>query len=639
MKQLLYYTRKPIDSKYYDARIAYSMHLAIQADAAEADAMQTDAAQADGIQADAKRFVPLNHNSGVLFALATENEDGSLNPKCIKSPYIFELKDKTYGITAIRTDGEGERDPESRGSIVIFESVDLIKYKETGLVRLSDDYVKNAMCTYDAQEDCYVIKWCGDDDKWHESKLKEYAPSDLRDAYKDIAVPKNALSAGDESMGDTRDVNDSESIGDTPGIKDIEGINERGIISIPDDIADRLVKKLTPAVHTDTIIVSEIKAKNMEELNKVRARAVYSDGTSALKRVDWDVSGADFDTPGEYEITGKLHRDHFEFPVAYNRADPCITRWNGKYYFIATNDADGNHSLYVREADSIPHLTAAEEKLILDSEMYDYAKGLLWAPEFHEIEGRLYIFLALTSGEFFCEESHIMELRKGGNPSNKADWSAPKRVVKKDGSDICEAGKEITLDMTCFMWQDEYYVVWSQRQFVPKDLGAWLYIARLDRNKPWQLLSDPVVLSKPDYGWANNHTFVDEGPFALPFDDRLVLTFSSAAVDTSYVVGMLTIDKGKDLLVRSNWEKTNYPILTSRSVPGEFGTGHNAYVIDEYGDIWNTYHARPGVDGVRSSGIRRVHFDIDNLPVLDMIEENDVSEDHMEVKCRLIVAE
>ena len=269
--------------------------------------------------------------------------------------------------------------------------------------------------------------------------------------------------------------------------------------------------------------------------------------------------------------------------------------------------------------------------------MYDYAKGLLWAPEFHEVEGKLYIFLALTSGEFFCEESHVMELCEGGNPSHKEDWSAPKRVVRKDGKDICEMGKEITLDMTCFKWQGDYYAVWSQRQFIPKDLGAWLYIAKINPREPWKLLSEPVILSKPDYGWANNHTFVDEGPFALLSDDRVILTFSSAAVDTSYVVSMLTIEKGKDLLVRENWEKNNYPILTSRSVPGEFGTGHNAYVTDEYGDVWNTYHARPGTEGVRSSGIRRVHFDIDSLPILDMTEDLDVSPEFSEVCTKLII--
>lgn len=418
---------------------------------------------------------------------------------------------------------------------------------------------------------------------------------------------------------------------------DIEGAVDCNVIEVSDDIADRLVKKLTVPKHIGNKVSESIKVTCREELDNVRVQALYSDGTCASKRVDWDICGIDFAKPGEYDIKGNIHKDHFEFPVAFNRADPCIAFWNGKYYFIATNDADSNHSLYVREADTIPELVGAEEKLILDSDMYDYAKGLLWAPEFHEVEGKLYIFLALTSGEFFCEESHVMELCEGGNPSHKEDWSAPKRVVRKDGKDICEMGKEITLDMTCFKWQGDYYAVWSQRQFLPKDLGAWLYIAKLNPREPWKLLSEPVILSKPDYGWANNHTFVDEGPFALLSDDRVVLTFSSAAVDTSYVVSMLTIEKGKDLLVRKNWEKNNYPILTSRSVPGEFGTGHNAYVTDEYGDVWNTYHARPGTEGVRSSGIRRVHFDIDSLPILDMTEDLDVSPEFSEVCTKLII--
>ncbi|MBP5533288.1 MAG: family 43 glycosylhydrolase, partial [Lachnospiraceae bacterium] len=183
----------------------------------------------------------------------------------------------------------------------------------------------------------------------------------------------------------------------------------------------------------------------------------------------------------------------------------------------------------------------------------------------------------------------------------------------------------------------KWYAVWSERQFLPKDLGAWLYIAELNPEKPWMLAGEPKVLSKPEPGWANNHTFVDEGPFALPTENRLYLTFSSAAVDTSYVVGLLQIEKGKDLLDRKNWRKTEYPILTSRSVPGEYGTGHNAYMTDADGTIWNTYHARPGTEAPRSSGIRRVHFDMDGDPVFDMTEDLDINPIFGIVKTRLII--
>lgn len=133
--------------------------------------------------------------------------------------------------------------------------------------------------------------------------------------------------------------------------------------------------------------------------------------------------------------------------------------------------------------------------------------------------------------------------------------------MKRDGSDLCEAGKTISLDMTCFFWEEKWYVIWSQRQFVPKDLGAWLYIAELNPDEPWKLATDPVILSKPDYGWGNNHTFVEEGPYALVSNGTLYITFSAAAVDTSYVVSYLTIEAGKDLLKPENWRKNNYPIL------------------------------------------------------------------------------
>ncbi len=593
MKDILCYTRKPIDEFYYDPKLAYSMHLALGEEG---------------------KFQALNHNSGVLFAKATENEDGSLNAKSIRNPYLFVMRDGTYGVLAVRVDGDGGEDVESTGKAIFFTSHDLLEYKEEGLLPLCEGAVDRVVCSYDPGKEMYEISWCQSDKQWYRAELKHIECMDKR--ITGVKVDELILPAVET---------------------EIEGAVAGNVISIPDETAKRLQQKLQPPRHIKTEVPEEVQAASREQLELVWARALYSDGTEALKRVDWNMDSIDWSRPGVYEVEGKLHQDHFPFPMAEDRADPCITYWNGKYYFIATNDADKNHTLYVREADTIPGLVEAKEHLILDSDTYDYVGNLLWAPEFHEIKGELYIFLALTPEEFFGEESHIMKLKEGGNPSRKEDWSEPKRVVRSDGSQLCEAGKTITLDMTCFFWEGDYYVVWSQRQFLPKDLGAWLYIAKLNADEPWKLLSEPVLLSKPEYGWANNHTFVDEGPFALPQEERLILTFSSAAVDTSYVVGIMTIDRDKDLLDPKNWKKGNYPIMTSRSVEGEFGTGHNAYVVDEYGDVWNSYHARPGIHGERSSGIRRVHFDIDGLPVLDLVEEQDVSEEFSRVRTKVVV--
>ncbi len=600
MAYLLNYTRTPVNEFLYDPKLAYSMHLALGRDGRE--------------------YQPLNHNSGVLFVKATENEDGSLNAKSLKNPWLFQTGDGKFGVAAVRICGEGEEDEESKGSVVFFTSDDLLEYQEIGLLKLGKEYIEEVFCTYVHREQFHLV-WKDKTGKWFQAMLSDLCDLQLMEEPK---VYENI---------EERDIRGMESLTD-PGI---EGAVCHNVIEIPEQTAERLRKKLLTPVNTGIQFPQQIQASNLEQLQQYRAEAVYSDGSAAHKRVDFDLSQVDFGKKGVYEITGKIHQEHFEFPVAFNRADPCIGRWNGKYYFIATNDADGNHSLYIREAESIPELVEAEEHLILDSNTYPEIGGLLWAPEFHVIHDRLYIFHAATPGEFYFEESHVMELKEGGDPICSQDWSRPKRVVKKDGTHICEAGKEITLDMTCFEWQGEFYAVWSQRQFLPKDLGAWLYIAKLNDKEPWKLLTDPVILSKPEYGWANNHTFVDEGPFALIRGDRLFLTFSSAAVDTSYVVGLLSIEKGKDLLNRENWKKKNYPVLTSRSVEGEFGTGHNAYVEDEDGNVWNTYHARPGIDGVRSSGIRRVHFDRDGEPVLDLTEAVDVSEKYRTVHTTLTV--
>ncbi len=491
-QKLIIYTRVPSKELYYDPRLAYSMHMAY---------VENGKAGA------------FNHNSGVFFAKATENEDGSLNPKSLIKPYVFVEKD-SFTIVATRIKGDGGEDYEDTDKLLVATSTNLIHYTE---LPMSDKY------------------------------KEAYAEAVAREADK-LSEDGEQVTCEDGTID----------------LSNLEGVVFAQILEVEDGIMDYLKKKLCPMV-------------------------VEADGPV------------------------------FNNPIAINRADPDVCIYNGKYYYIATNDADDNHTLYVREADRLEDIPTAEEHLILDSDMYEEIKGLLWAPEFHEVNGKLYIFHAATRGEFFAEESRLMELKEGGNPKNAADWTKPRRIVKMDGSELAEEGKEITLDMTCFQWENEYYVIWSQRQFLPKDLGAWLYIAKLNPEKPWMLASEPVVLSKPDYGWGNNHTFVEEGPFALMRGDVLYITFSAAAVDESYVISYLKINRGQDLLKPELWYKNNYPILTARSVTGEYGTGHNAYVIDPQGRVWNTYHARFGATAPRSSAIRQVFFDVDGAPVLDVV--------------------
>ncbi|MCC3372027.1 family 43 glycosylhydrolase [Cohnella sp. REN36] len=590
---ILCYTREVQNEQIYAPKLAYSMHLAYSEDG--------------------KRYRPLNHNSGVLFALATENPNGSLSAKCLRHPYLFRMADGAYGVVAVRTEPDGGPDVSSRGSVLLFVTEDLLQYRELGLLNLKGDReIRDVKCEYDAANGNYIVHWSDGNGNAYRNVIADLASLNGASAPE----PAEPFAVGGISA-------------------DIEGIVPRNAISVTPEVAERLVRKLTVPTNIRNEVPERVVAQSEAELNAIRAIAVYSDGTKAEKPVDWRATEIDWNRPGTYRIAGRIRQDRFPFPVAPHRADPCIAKWNGKFYFIATNDADGNRSLSIREADTIPELIAAEETPILNTEMYDHLKSFLWAPELHAIGGELYLFHAGSTGEFIHIQSHVMKLKKGGNPVAASDWEAPVRVVRRDGSPLFEAG--ITLDMTVIQWKERVYAVWAQRQLVPDDLGSWIYIAETNPGEPWKLRTDPVLLSRPEYGWANNRTFVDEGPFALITDRKIFLTIAGALVDATYCVGLLSADPEADLLDPANWIKRNYPLLTSRSVPGEYGPGHNSYVTDDDGVIWNVYHARTGIDEPRCSGLRRVHFAADGEPVLDLTEGRDVAPERAEVSMVVVV--
>lgn len=586
--EILCYTREPKEDIIYANRLAYSMHLAWKDKNGE--------------------FIPFHHNEGLLYAKAVSREDGTLTAKSLKNPWIFAGENNVYGVVAVRTEAEGEDDKESEGCVLVFESKDLVHYQEIGLLRLQQSgFIKETRCMFDRNTGKYQIFWTGEDGAWKKASGNPFEQKELQ--AENFAVQE--IADGDRQNATVR--------------RKIEGICPSNSIEIPDGLGNYLVKKLMlpecREIHAE-LDGREIPADMPvpeEKLQSIKAKASYSDGADVIRKIDWEKieNGA---------AKGRVHQEHFPFPFAENRADPCCMYWKGKYYFIATNDADHNHTLYMRCADKLEDILNAEETLILDSETHPGIGGLLWAPEFHEIGGSMYIFHAATEGEFYREESRVMKLRDGGDPMCREDWSAPMLVVKKDGTPLCDAGNVISLDMTTFEYGGNTYAMWSQRQFLPVDQGAWLYLAQIDEKEPWKLTSDPVCIAKPEYGWENNHTFVVEGPYALTYNGQLMITYSGAAVDATYAVGLLKPVMGSDILNPENWRKSNYPLLSSRSEEGQFGPGHNSYVTDENGLVWNFYHARPGVKGPRSSGARRVHFDIDGEPMLDLLEEQDLPE-------------
>ena len=396
------------------------------------------------------------------------------------------------------------------------------------------------------------------------------------------------------------------------------------------------------AIHCTAVQVpSQLIAHSRAEVEALCAEVLYSDGSCAQKRVDWDVSAVDFSRPGDFEVPGNIRRQAFRFPVAEDYGDPVVFQLNGKWYFLGTNDRMNDIGLYAREADSVEGLFApgTEEHLILPFDPERGFEQTFWAPEFHWIGGEAYILFAV-SGHSWGPQCHVMRLKKGGRPISAEAWENPVRVVRKDGSPLTSDG--ITLDMTYIRAASGSYMVWSYRRHIgtPRDTGSMLYIAAVSEQEPWRLTSDPVLLTRPLYGWENvAGTINNEGPHALVRDGKVYLTYSGGSANAyTYALGLLTADGADDLLNLSSWEKSITPVLNFRSVAGEYGPGHNSFFVNADGETMIAYHAETEITGhLRCDGIRRVHFRADGTPYFQMSSEEDLPESMRRVHTRVIV--
>ncbi len=589
------YTRTPDGD--YGVNLAYSMHLAYSADGESG-------------------FTALNDNSGLLYMRAATNSNETMTRKGMKNPYLFYCEDGSFGVAATRVEVGGETDGQKASSIMFYTSENLMAYEEVGFLDMkTDKAVQSPVCEYDSAAGVYRITWNDGEGNYYENTVESLnADSEVSEP---VSVPAPQVRRADTG---------------------IAGAVEGNLLALENGIGTKLKTKLSKLVNTGMEVPEKILATSREDVEKVRATALYNDGSTASKAVNWDLSGVDFETSGNYTVKGTVTQPtfHNENYLFYKRPDPEMVKYNGKFYFIST-DENGQSRIYIRVSDTLADIGSSGESLILDGNSYpDLFNTCLWAPELHVIGEDLYLFFSGSLSIWSGVQSFVAKLKEGGDPTRPSDWEKPVRVKDQNGNNIYEASEGITLDMTYFEVAGQGYVVWAQRQFNPVDTGSWLYIATVDPKEPWKLTSDRVCISKPDYGWDNNNTFVDEGPFVIQRDGNIFLTFSGAGVDPTYCVGILTAKDSDNLLDASVWTKGNYPILTSRSVPGQYGPGHNSYIYDDDGTLYNVYHAQWN-KGARSASIRRVHFDIDGMPVLDLVEERDLVDAYKNVTMQVQV--
>ena len=427
---------------------------------------------------------------------------------------------------------------------------------------------------------------------------------------------------------------------------DVDGAVSPVEIDIPALLAADAVEYYAHIEFDHVEYPEEITVSSEEDLDDLYATVYYTDGSTHDKKIILDTSKIDFSKPGEYTVDGTIFRRSFPFPVESRPwGDPNIILYEGRYYFIGTDDQNGQNEFEIREADTPEALfeDGVKRSTIL-SYKNEIWQSTYWAPELHEINGKLYIFCAMTiSG--WDPQAYVIELKDGGDPLNPDDWEDPRRCVLPDmryaGDNPRGDGKGgISIDMTYFEAGGESYVAWSYRTYAGTDSGSMILLATVDPDMPYIITSEPILLTRPRFGWENvDVTDNNEGPNAIVTEDKVYLSYSagSAGGDT-YAVGMLIADIGDDLMDPNSWTKSQTPWLASNFVEGQYGPGHNSFFVDEYGDTYIAYHGHTSLtDGARVDGIRRVHFSADGSPVLDMTAEQDLPTEEQAVTITVIV--
>lgn len=617
----------------------------------------------------------LNTNYGVAFAEAKINATAnteSTEVRGLVDPYLFQLKDGKYAYVAVFTDVNGNR--VDGGQVAFSTSSNLTDWSgkpnedERGdMVTVTSDATLfdagSIAAGYDASAGEYRISWKVSGVAKYVTTKDFKTFSEVKNgvgferAQADLTGIDNAVAGSGNAIALTKDVADSltERLG---------RVHNTGV-EVPTDITVQANKTTKDDLLAQINGGAELDNGNLSK--GATATATYSDGSTFDFRVNWnqdDLNKIDLTEAGTYEISGTINQQNYseQFPMMSNRADPNIVYYNGKYYAMGTSDTGGMKTLFIRSSDTLAGLkdqkagTATEGGYKVEGQdVYLFGendglghKGYHWAPELHVINGKLYCFYATfpagkagdenitNSPNWAGPSAYVMELKDGGDPTKTADW-LEHRVQAKDGGVLSPHG--LSIDMTYFEAGGKSYIAWSQGDQERKGAKANVSIAEVNSDKPWQAITEPQRLMRPEWGWELDG--VNEGPNVLVSGGKVYMVFSAQLVTPQYATGMLIANVGDDLTDPASWTKSNYPWLHNGTFAGQFGLGHNSYFTDPYGDTYNVYHAMTsGTNNTaRHAGVVPVHFRADGTPIIDMTTSEELDQSKKNVTLKVVVTE
>lgn len=567
------------------------------------------------LSTDGVNFTPVNKGKAVIFPLT-----GS---KILRAPFVFRKAEGGFGVIAA--------DNNNSNKAILFDSDDLRFYTNERIVEIGEQgqKIENLTCSFDQSMRAYDIRWTAD------GQTYESVSHDL----KTFAKPK---------------VSKFKSVKFTGILPYNAAADEANVLPITKAEYERVLSQYGDVYNVGISGLNNLEVKKGGRLDLPKRVTVdYNDGSTKLMGVEWntsDVAKINTKKKGEYIVRGSVQQPRYANPFILQRADPDITLGDdGYYYFIATypmtfeNDPNGYDRICLRRSKTIEGLRDAEEVMIWHEKNSDKSFRFIWAPEIHQINGQWYVLFTSSrdANNPWGIRPILIACNQGSkNPMDAGSWEQIGHYFEAaDGDNL--AFRNFSLDITYFESAGRHYVAWAEIVG-----NSSILIGEINPNEPWKLISKSVVLSSPEYAWEwKGNTWVNEGAFVLKNQGKLYMTFAAASVDEAYCVGILEADQNADLLDKSSWTKSKYPLLASSDLVAQNGPGHNSFTYDEYGNPLIIYHARtPGEPGDgflfdpgRHARVKSVNFNAKGYPILNMTEEEELNPKFRDVEIKVIV--
>lgn len=305
----------------------------------------------------------------------------------------------------------------------------------------------------------------------------------------------------------------------------------------------------------------------------------------------------------------------FANPLLEYGPDPYSTYHEGYYYYTHTMQ----DRLVLFKTKNLADLKNAEKKTIwIAPKNTDYSAEI-WAPEFHFINGKWYVYFAADNGSNNTHRMYVLE--NDSKDPMKGEWLFKGKIAAQTD--------KWAIDGNVFTYKKQLYMIWSGWEGDTNGQQN-IYIAKM--KSPTEIEGDRVLISSPKNQWELYGALhddvnppqvnVNEGPQFLSHKNKVFIIFSASGCWTdNYSLGLLTFTGKDNLLEPSSWIKSETPILSQSHQTKVYAPGHNSFFKSPNGkEDWILYHANSnpgeGCGMKRSPRMQQIKWDANGNPVI-----------------------